>query len=177
MARNTCPDCERRLPYAGRRCVHCNWVAGESGMGASGGRQRGRWKAVLAGVVLLVVVGLGARNAPLLADWYAGFAAENLWAGASSLAPADSESGAYFYCARQVAKSMNRDYSVETFPSPTDGELQSLGNGRYRVESFVDEAREDGTRVRYSFVCSVAFERGRWTLEELDVSERYALRD
>ena len=117
------------------------------------------------------------RNAPLLADWYTGYAVENLWAGASSLASADSEEEAYFFCARQVAKRMDRDYSVETFPGAADGELRALGGGRYRVESFVDEAREDGTRVRYSFVCSVTFQEGRWTLEELDLSERYALRD
>lgn len=131
----------------------------------------------MVGAVLLVAIAAGVRNAPLLADWYAGFAAENLWAGASSFAVAETESGAYFFCARQVAKRMDSDYSVETFPGLSDGELQSLGDGRYRVESFVDEAREDGTRVRYAFVCSVAFERGRWTLEELDLTERFASRE
>ena len=132
---------------------------------------------MVAGAVLLAATAAGVRNAPVLADWYAGFAAENLWAGASSLGPVETESGAYFFCARQVAKRMNSDFSVETFPSPSEGEMHSLGEGRYRVESFVDEAREDGTRVRYAFVCSVAFERGRWTLEQLDMAERFAVRE
>ena len=176
MPRKRCPECERKLPYAGRRCIHCEWSVREGDAGAPP-RGRGRWRAAVAGAVLLAATAAGVRNAPMLADWYAGFAAENLWAGASSFAPAETEAGAYFYCARQVAKRMNSDYSVETFPSPAEGELRSLGDGRYRVESFVDEAREDGTRVRYGFVCSVAFEAGRWTLEELNLTERHAVRD
>ena len=176
MPRRRCPECERRLPYAGRRCIHCEWSVRAEGTYASP-RGRGSWRAVVVGAVLLAATAAGVRNAPLLADWYAGFAAENLWAGASSFAPAETESGAYFFCARQVAKRLNSDYSVETFPSASEGELRSLGDGRYRVESFVDEAREDGTGVRYAFVCSVAFERGRWNLEELNLTERFAIRE
>ena len=48
------------------------------------------------------------------------------------------------------------------------------GEGRYRIESFVDETREDGRRIRYEILCRVAYERGRWVLEELDLSERFA---
>ena len=29
MARNRCPHCARRLPYAGRRCIHCGWSVRE----------------------------------------------------------------------------------------------------------------------------------------------------
>src|SRR5690606_23072524 len=103
-----------------------------------------------------------------------GFAARNLPASASSFAPTETESGAYFYCARQVAKRMSGEFSVETFPSQQESDLVALGGGRYRVASFVDETREDGTRVRYGWVCSVAYQRGRWTLEDLDVTQRFA---
>ena len=42
------------------------------------------------------------------------------------------------------------------------------------VESYVDETREDGRRVRYTFVCTVNYDGGRWVLEKLDLSERFA---
>ena len=127
--------------------------------------------------MLLSGLGMAYHNAPQLADWYAGFAAEYLMAESSSLTDSDRDSEAFYFCIRQVAKQMEEEYSVETFPSASEGELRSLGDGRYRVESFVDEAREDGTRVRYAFVCSVAFERGRWNLEELNLTERFAIRE
>lgn len=177
MARNSCPHCARRLPYAGRRCIHCGWSVREVGLDEGAAvawwRRRGLWTVV---TVALLVLGLsyGYRNAPLLADWYANFAAENLPASASSFAPAETESGAFFYCARQVARRMDGKFSVETFPSEEDSELTSLGSGKYRVQSFVDETREDGSRVRYTFICNVAFDRGRWTLENLDLTERFA---
>lgn len=177
MANKRCPHCDRRLPYAGRRCVHCGWSIRESrlaeGQGIDWWRRRGLWAAVTT-LLLLVGVTLGFRNAPQLADWYANFAAENLPAGASSLAPAESESGAFYYCARQVSKKMSNDFSVETFPSQQESDLRSLGEGRYHIESFVDETRADGRRVRYGFVCSVRFEHGRWVLNRLDLTERFA---
>lgn len=177
MARNRCPHCDRRLPYAGRRCVHCGWSIGdadlEPGRGVSWWRRRTLWMAMTA-IALLTAVGLGYRNAPRLADWYAGFAARNLPASASSFAVTESEAGAFFYCARQVARRMNDQFSVETFPSQKESQMVSFGGGRYRVESFVDETREDGSRVRHGFVCDVAYERGRWVLERLDVQERFA---
>ena len=177
MARNRCPHCARKMPYAGRRCVHCGWSVLQQGLdegkGVAWWRRRGLWSVMVAGL-LLVGIHYGYRNAPLLADWYASFAAENLPAGASSLAPTDTEDGAYFYCARQVSKRMRGDYSVETFPSQQESELTRLGDGKYQVESFVDETRLDGQRVRYSFVCTAAFDGGRWTLEKLDITERFA---
>lgn len=177
MARNRCPHCDRRLPYAGRRCVHCGWSVLEAdfapGEGVAWWRRRALWIAVT-GTVLLAGVGIGYRNAPRLADWYASFAAQNLPESASSFAPAETAAGAFFYCARQVAKEMDGDFSVETFPSQEDSELVALGGGRYRIASFVDETRQDGTRVRYEFVCSVAYESGRWVLEDLDLAERFA---
>jgi hypothetical protein len=138
-------------------------------------RRRGLWTAAFA---VLLVVGLqyAWRNAPLLADWYAGFAAQNLPETASSFAPTHTDDGAYFFCARQVAKRMPGEFSVETFAATNDTETTELGEGKYRISSFVDETREDGRRVRYTFVCTVSYERGRWTLDQLDLNERFATR-
>lgn len=179
MARTRCPHCARKMPYAGRRCVHCGWSVLQQQEGLQEGRGVAWWRrrrlwSVVVGALLLVGVHYGYRNAPLLADWYANFAAENLPPGASSFAPTHTQDGAYFYCARQVSKRMRGDYSVETFPGQRESELTQLGGGKYQVVSFVDETRLDGRRVRYSFVCTVAFEGGRWTLEQLDIAERFA---
>lgn len=177
MARSRCPHCDRYLPYAGRRCVHCGWsvrdVGLEAGAGVAWWRKRRLWGIVAAGL-LLIGIQYAYRNAPLLADWYASFAAENLPAAASSFAPTETEAGAFFYCARQVSRRMNGEFSVETFPSQQESQLISLGGGKYQVESFVDEAREDGRQIRYTFVCTVAFNGGRWVLEKLDLTERLA---
>lgn len=176
MPRKRCPHCERTLPYAARRCVHCGWsmrAAMSPGGGARWWRRRSLWGTVIV-AALLPGLGIGYRNAPRLADWYATFAAEPLPSAASSFAPAETEAGAYFYCVRQVARRMEGTFSVETFPGPEQSELITLADGRYRIASFVDETREDGRRVRYEFVCQVAFQRGRWLLERLDLSERFA---
>lgn len=176
MARNRCPHCNRMLPYAGRRCVHCGWSVRDVGLAEGAGvawwRRRRLWTTVVAAVLLLGIQ-YAYRNAPMLADWYAGFAAENLPATASSFAPTETEAGAFFYCARVVARRMNGAYSVETFPSQEESELTALGNGKYRVESFVDETREDGQRVRYTFVCNASFAHGRWVLDRLDLTQRF----
>jgi hypothetical protein len=147
----------------------------EPGKGVAWWRRRALWS-VVAGGLLLVGAQYGVRNAPLIADWYASFAAENLPASASSFAQLENEAGAFFYCARQVAKRMNGQYSVETFPSQQESDLTPLGEGRYQVESFVDEMREDGSQVRYTFTCNVTYARGRWVLDKLDLTERYATR-
>jgi hypothetical protein len=177
MAQRRCPHCDRRLPYAGRRCIHCGWSVGASalaeGEGISWWRGRRFWS-VVAAALLLLGIQFGYRNSTLLADWYANFAAQNLPVPASSFAPTDTEAGAFFFCARQVARRMDGKFSVETFPSQQESDLTALGGGRYQVHSFVDETREDGSRVRYEFVCSVTFARGRWALDQLDLTERFA---
>jgi hypothetical protein len=176
MPNRTCPSCLKRLPYAGRRCLHCGWTHRE-GFDLESVKQAWRRRQVLwVAVLLLVVAGGGSlmlRNAPVLADWYAGFAAERLAQPFSSFAPVATDASAFFYCARQVARQMDGDFSVETFAGPGQSTMQVLGERRYRIVSFVEQARESGERVRHDFACTVRHDRGRWVLEDLDV-ERYA---
>jgi hypothetical protein len=107
------------------------------------------------------------QNADALAEWYANFAAYHLPEQMSSYALADTERGAFFYCARQVAREMDGEFSVETFPSLTESYAEALGDGRYRIESWVEEARLDGESIRHGFTCTVRYQSGRWALEEL----------
>lgn len=176
MPNRTCPTCLKRLPYAGRRCVHCGWRYG-TGEDFQGVRQASRRRQLVWGVLFLLFVAGGGsflvRNAPTLADWYAGFAAERLAQPFSSFAPVATDASAFFYCARQVARTVEGDFSVETFPTPDESTTHTLGDSRYRVVSFVDQTRQTGERVRLTFACTVRHDRGRWVLEDLDM-ERYA---
>lgn len=170
MPRRNCPNCGRRLPYAARRCVHCNGISLEGPLGT----ERPVWERVRTGVAVLLLTGMVGgglvyRNADSLAYWYADFAARHLPSSMSAFAPRETDAGAFFYCARQVAKRMDGEYSVETFPSLEQSRAVELGEGRYEIHSFVDEARENGDRVRHLFVCTVQYARGRWVLEELDL--------
>jgi hypothetical protein len=176
MPNRTCPSCRNRLPYAGRRCIRCGWThqQGRSPEQVGVGKRR-RW--VLWSTILLLFVAGGSsllvRNAPALADWYAGFAAERLAQQFSSFAPVATDAGAFFFCARQVARQMEGDYSVETFPSAAESTMQTLGYQRFRIVSFVDQARENGEKIRHEFTCTVRHDRGRWVMEELEL-ERWA---
>src|SRR5690242_19703329 len=154
MPLRSCPDCARRLPYAGRRCIHCGWTARQEGTGRGAGRRR-RGKAITALLVALSLLAAGAayEHAPAIADWYAGFAARHLPPGASSFAPTSTSTGAFFYCARQVARRMG-ELSVETFPSEEESRTVELGADRYRIEASVEQSRADGGSVRMPFTCT-----------------------
>lgn len=176
MPRRDCPQCQRRLPYAARRCVLCGWSDRQPLDERVAARTARRRTAVWVVIALGLAVGSGVATlrAAEFADWYAGFAAQHLPDQASSYALADTERGAFLFCARRVARAMGSNDSVETFPSMADTDTDDLGDGRYRVTAWVDAARGDGAPVRHAFTCTVRFERGRWALENLEVEERYA---
>jgi len=177
MPNRSCPHCARRLPYAGRRCIHCGWTSDAQnlpkGAGISWWRRTQVWAVVVATFSLLVVQ-YAYRNATALADWYANFAARFLAEDASSFAPVYSETGAFVYCARQVARKMDGKFSVETFDGAATRTV-ALGDRRYRVQSVVEEALQTGREIRHDVTCTVRYERGRWILEDLKV-ERYTAR-
>lgn len=176
MPKRSCPKCNRRLPYAARRCLNCQWSLSE-GDPATHARSfwsRGRVWSLVFLVCGIVGGSMVYRNADAIAFWYANFAARHLPASLSSFGPTDSDAGAFFYCARQVARRMDGEFSVETFPSLSQSHSVRLGTGRYQIASFVDEVREDGERIRHDFVCTVQYSRGRWVLEDLDLTTSYA---
>lgn len=119
---------------------------------------------------IMVAAGTAYHRAGALADWYAGFAARHLPPPASSLAPASTSTGAFFYCARQVARRMGA-LSVETFPSEEQSSTVELGDGRYRISSSVLRSEPDGGSARIAFVCTTHLDRGRWVLDDLDIPE------
>jgi hypothetical protein len=123
---------------------------------------------VVLAALLLVAAGTAYQRAGAIADWYAAFAARHLPPAASSLAPASTPTGAFFYCARQVSRRMG-ELSVETFPSQDQSRLVELGPDHYRIESSVRQSRADGGSTRVDFVCTTHFDGGRWVLDELSM--------
>ena len=170
MPMRSCPFCARRLPYAGRRCVQCGWRAGSipSEMGRRAAARRSRVRAFVMVAVVALVAQYAVRNADRLAAWYEGYAS-GIGSSTTSYFSAD-EIGAdlFFFCARQVTRKMNGKFSVETY-DPSQSKLVDLGDGRLRVESAVEEARQGGDSVRHDFSCTVRRDEGRWVLEELKV--------
>jgi hypothetical protein len=80
MRRRSCPHCARRLPYAGRRCVHCDWVKGarhQPGAAVAWWRRTVVW-GLLVGVFLVVAGQYAYRNAAAIADWYTNYATQYL---------------------------------------------------------------------------------------------------
>ena len=175
MPKQSCQQCDHRLPYAAHRCPRCGWERGvqvdPARARARAARRRRAWAAT--GFFLAFGSGMAYFNAPVIADWYAGFAARHLPGAMSSWAPAPTDQGAFFFCARQVSRKMDGDFSVETFAAPAESFAESLDDGRYRIVSWVEEAPESGSAVRHAFACTVRFERGRWALDDLRM-EQYA---
>jgi hypothetical protein len=127
----------------------------------------GRWATIAAaviGVVTMLAIGFSDRYVTAVSDWYTDmvirFRAE---APMHFLAPSDDRR-AFQVCARSVVKRLEDESSIATFPA---GGTLYLGEGRYRVDSFVDEAAVDGVTHRRSFSCTVQFSGSRWVLEEL----------
>jgi hypothetical protein len=172
MRIRSCPECRRRLPYAAQRCAECGWLR-RNGIP---GQQAPAWSRIAIGLATLAILAFSAvwysdRYLPALGDWYAGFAARSLPSSLSRFAPTDTDRGAFHFCARSVAKQMDSAASIATFASEQESRTTLLDDGLYRVESFMEESREDGELRRHDFACTVRFLRGQWVLEGLATAE------
>lgn len=79
MRRRPCPGCARTLPFAARRCVHCEWKRGAGRGDGSPRRARTLRRVAVAGVLLaLAAFGVSRIDPVAVADWYAEFAIRHL---------------------------------------------------------------------------------------------------
>ena len=127
--------------------------------------------------VLLGLVAVGYRmSGPALAEWYAEFAASHLPANFAGYAPVETPTGAFYACVQRVARQVSDRSAVETFPVLYAENTHPLGEGRYRVRSYLDAVRDSGETVRRPFTCLVRYDRGRWRVEEVAVEGVLAAR-
>lgn len=171
MARYRCPACRRRI-RGEHRCNRCGWLrVGEANAPLVARRPWGRVMAVLTIVLALAAAGVYRVNGAAIADWYAEFALNNLPAGFSSFAPADTPSGAFTACVSRVVKKVSSGSSVETFPSYSAENTVALGEGRYSVQAVLEGVDADGNTVKRPFSCVVQFAAGRWVTEKVAVGD------
>ncbi|HEU0077811.1 MAG TPA: hypothetical protein VFQ76_09210 [Longimicrobiaceae bacterium] len=171
MARYRCPACRRRIP-GDQRCHRCGWLrVGESGAPPVARPPWGRMMAVLTIVLALAAAGVYRTSGAAIADWYAEFALNNLPAGFTSFAPADTPSGAFSHCVSRVVKKVSDGSSVETFPSYSAENTVAMGDGRYTVQAVLEGVTVDGETTRRPFSCVVRFQGGRWVTEKLAVGD------
>jgi hypothetical protein len=165
-----CTRCGNRLRIRLRSCRHCGWRETPRPGGArSRRRSAGYAIGLVLGLCALLFVGHRMIEPTAIADWYAEFAIQHLPRQFSSVAPAASASGAYFFCIRRVVKDKLERESVATFPGISNENTLPLGDGGYRVETHVVEDRVDGERLRWSFTCTARYDRNRWVLHDLEM--------
>lgn len=175
MATYRCPACRRRI-RTDHRCNRCGWLrTGTANAAPPARRPWGRMMAVLTVVLALAAAGVYRVNGAAIADWYAEFAINNLPAGFSQFAPADTPTGAFNACVSQVARKVRNGSSVETFPSYSGENTVSLGDGRYSVQAVLEGVNVDGETLRRPFSCVVRFDGNRWVTEKVAVGEMPAL--
>jgi hypothetical protein len=172
MLRSRCDRCGNRIRIRSFRCRHCNRKdpSLQSLSPRSTVRRRvGFGIGITLGLVALLFIGQRMIEPTTIADWYAEFAIQHLPRHFSNFAPAETPSGAFYFCIRRVVKDALQPESVATFPSSTPENTVLLGEQRYQVSTHVIEDQMDGERVRKLFTCTTRYERGHWVLEGLSV--------
>jgi hypothetical protein len=169
IQRNRCHRCHKRLTPGPVRCVGCGTEAGAV-EAAKGGRSTRRWAglvAVVLTVAALIAVGLSDRYMSAVSDWYTDMVIRFLPGEELSFLAVPDDQQAFRVCARSVVRRIEAESSVATFPGLVGGAVDSLGEGRFRIDSFVDEASEGGAVHRRTFRCLAHFDGRRWRVEDL----------
>lgn len=87
--------------------------------------------------------------------------------GSSSTAPEHSAVEAYTACQGFVRDRLKAP-STADFPWVKSSDVtESLGDGRYRVRSYVDAQNSFGAMIRNSYDCTVRYRSGAWTAESV----------
>jgi hypothetical protein len=167
--RTECPKCRKRMARRRNLCVGCG-ARTETKNPLSGLRP-----AHAVGFLLLLAIcgtvaaSLADRYLPAVTDWYLEMAVPYLGEGASPFLGAAPDDSAYYACVRSVVKRIDEEGTIATFAGPRASRTHTLGEGRYRIESFVTEAAEDGGTAVRSFTCTVKSDGTRWAIEDLEV--------
>jgi hypothetical protein len=165
--RDYCSRCTKRLPAGSSRCVGCGGRPSPN-VGRSG-QARTAVVVVLLGLLTVLAVGFSDRYVPAVADWYSRMVIHYLPEPALRFAPAPDEARAFYICAKSVVRAVEEEASVVTFAPESAVLAAEVGEGRYRLDSFVEEARVDGSTLQRSFTCRLRLEGDSWHIEELEL--------
>ncbi|MQA89607.1 MAG: hypothetical protein GEU90_05165 [Gemmatimonas sp.] len=127
-------------------------------------------RALIAAIIALIAFGFSDVYGPAVADWYAQTVIEYAPEPTLRFRPGDDPQ-VFYVCAKSVIEQIEDNSSVVTFAATTEDQTVALGGGRYRVDSYVEEARVDGSTLLRSFSCIVRLDDGKWRLEELELNE------
>ncbi|MEX2582065.1 MAG: hypothetical protein WD766_02255 [Gemmatimonadota bacterium] len=165
LRRNYCSRCAKRLPASAERCVACG---GAPRIDEKEGQVRTAVLVFALAITIVIAVGFSDRYVPAVADWYTRVVIQYLPEPAHRFTPGPDDRRAFYVCARSVVRAIENDLSVATFAAE-DEMAVPLGNDRYRVASYVDEALLDGRTQRREFTCTVRLEDGDWRLEAVEL--------
>lgn len=86
----------------------------------------------------------------------------------SNDSPSNNKFLAYSYAEKFVKKKLKSPSTAE-FPGTLekDEHITDLGNGEYRIESWVDSQNSYGAQIRTSFSCTIKFEGDKVHCEDL----------
>jgi hypothetical protein len=180
MARrpNCCPRCSQRVPNATERCLRCGAHPTDIDLWRRRRDTARRTTAVvvaLLSVLALLAIGYSDRYLPAVSEWYTRMAIQYLPDPAARLLVGPDSRLAYHACARSVVRRVEAKTSVVTFGRQDLASAVALGEGRYRIRSYLDEAREDGAMQRRAFSCTVRLEGSRWVPEAAELETGFSL--
>jgi hypothetical protein len=168
LSREQCHRCFKRFNPGASKCVGCGAHADDRPATANR-RGMGGWATIAVAVIALLTmlaIGFSDRYVTAVSDWYTDMVIRFRAEAPMHFIAVSDDKQAFQVCARSVVKRLEEESSVATFPA---GGTLALGDGRYRVDSFVDEAGIDGVTHRRSFSCTVHFSGSRWVLEDLTI--------
>jgi len=125
--------------------------------------------AVLFGLLTVLAVGFSDRYVPAVADWYTRMVIRYLPEPALRFTSAEADTRAFYVCAKSVVRAIEEEASVVTFAAGSAEQAIPIGGGVYRLTSYVEEARADGSKHRRTFSCTLRLEGDSWRLEEMEL--------
>lgn len=148
-----CPDCSSDVSTSARECAQCGCPVGPQP--ARGSNQLIQGLALL--LFMAVTIGVVAVVASPSED-------------RSSSVEDDDVHGAWAY-AQQFVKQDLKAPSTAEFPFGGYRHVQPLGDGRYRVTSYVDAQNSFGAALRTHFEAVLRRAPDRWELESLQIRD------
>jgi hypothetical protein len=146
MALINCPECKKEVSDTIQNCIHCGYQIKQ--------HRRIPKKKDNSILIMLVIVGI------LLVTFI-------ILNHGEDYPPVSSPTSAYYHVEIFVKKQL-KSPSTAKFPSEKekDKHTNSLGFGKYKIDSWVDSQNSFGATIRTKFSCSIVFEGNKVRCEQ-----------